>query len=365
MENSHSNKKIRVLIAEDSALIRKLLNNILSADNRFEVVAQAINGEQAVKYAKLFNPDVISMDMIMPVMDGLEATYEIMRNHPVPIVIVSSIYQENEVNMAIQELNAGAVAILPKPLSPSHPNFEASAKKYKSLLRIMSEIKVIKRTNGLKASYSTNTANNIIQKCSYSCEVPKVVSIIAIGASAGGPEAIRIFLEQLDYPLKAPIIIIQHIDPNFTEGFATWLQHYSKGIVKIAESGEKLVNNRVYIAPGGKHLTIIDKSTIKLTTPINSVNKYGHTPSIDVFFESITKDSPKECIAILLSGMGKDGAFQLKKLKDCGAFTLIQNETTSLIFGMPGEAEKLNAECKKLNPQEIALEVNYILNNQK
>lgn len=362
MDNNLPNKKIRVLIAEDSALIRKLLNNILRADNRFEVVAEAINGEQAVRYAKLFAPDVISMDMMMPIMDGLEATYEIMKNNPVPIVIVSSIYQESEVNLAIQELNAGAVAILPKPLGPEHPNYEKSANKYKSLLKIMSEIKVIKRTNSIKTSYSIKTNNRTLSNVNKNCTVPKVISIIAIGASAGGPEAIRIILELLVYPLRVPVVIIQHIDSNFTEGYAAWLQQYSKSSVKIAESGERLENGNIYIAPGGKHLTITDKSTIKLTTPIKKINSWGHIPSIDVLFESIKKELPKECIAILLSGMGKDGAEGLKKLKECGAYTLIQNKTTSLIFGMPAEAEKLNAHCKKLSPQEIALEVNNLLN---
>ncbi len=371
MLDNSTNKKIKVLIAEDSALIRKILNSILEDDDRFEVVAEAVNGEQAVKYTKLFKPDVISMDMIMPVMDGLEATYEIMRNHPVPIVIISSLYKDDQVNMAIQELNAGAVAILPKPYGPEHPNYKASATKYKNLLKLMSEIKVIKRTNSIKVGYTNSISNNTAtafkakEVNNNSCVRPKVISLIAIGASAGGPEAIRIILESLVYPLKSPIVIIQHIDHNFTEGYATWLQQYSQSRVKIAESGERLINDTIYIAPGGNHLTIVDKSIIKLSPPLKDANKFGHTPSIDIFFESIIKGDPVECTAILLSGMGRDGAQALQKLKESGAYTLIQDEITSLIFGMPGEAAKLNAQCKKLSPQDIALEINQILNKKE
>lgn len=374
MSNCLSNKKIKVLIVDDSALMRKLLNNILSNDSRFEVVAEATNGKEAVIYSKLFKPDVISMDMIMPIMDGLEATYEVMKSNPVPIVIVSSIYQKDEVNLAIQELEAGAVAIIQKPSGPEHPNHKLSANKYKSLLKIMSEIKVVKRTNRIKKSYQTKESNQIKDntqpKTNHKtesntngrCARPKDTSIIAIGASAGGPEAIRIILESLTYPLKAPIIIIQHIDPNFTEGLAIWLQQNTKSNVKIAKSGERLKNNTIYISPGGMHLTIIEQSIIKLTSPIKGANASGHTPSIDVLFESLTKENPEKCIAILLSGMGKDGAEGLKNLKESGAYTLIQNETSSLIFGMPGEAEKLDAHVKKLTPEEIAQEINYIIN---
>ena len=365
------NTKIKVLIVEDSALLRQELLNILKTDNRFEVIAQATNGEEAVKYAKLYSPDIISMDMFMPVMDGLEATYEIMRTNPIPIVIVNSLYKETEVHMAMQELNAGAVAILQKPFAPNHPYYETSANKYKNMLKLMSEIKVIKRTNSIKTSYSKTSNNTVIDsitstnnklKPKNSCVVPEIISIIAIGASAGGPEAVRIILEFLAYPIKVPVIIIQHMDANFTEGYATWLQQYSKSNVKIAKSGEKLESDTIYIAPGGSHLTIINQSTIRLIAATKNTNGPGHTPSIDVLFESIANQNPNECIAVLLSGMGKDGANGLKKLKDSGAYTLIQNETTSLIFGMPGVAEKLNAECKKLGPQEIALEINHLLN---
>lgn len=365
MIDSSTHKKIRVLIVEDSPLIRKVLNNILSTDDRFEVIAQAINGEQAVRYTKLFKPDVISMDMFMPVMDGLEATYEIMRNHPVPIVIVSSLYKENEVSMAIQELNAGAVAVFPKPLGPEHPDYKHSVIKYKNLLKLMSEIKVVTRTAGVKSSYNAKPAIEKKPSNTNNCVIPSSVSIVAIGASAGGPEAIRILLESLSYPIKAPVIIIQHIDSNFTDGFATWLQQFSKCSVKIAKSGEQLENNTIYIAPGGKHLTITKDSNIKLTVPIKRANGTGHVPSIDIFFNSLVDEMAGRSIAILLSGMGRDGADGLKRLKETGSFTLIQNQESSLIYGMPGEAEKINAECSKLSPYEIAAKVNYILNQVK
>ncbi|MGE0091162.1 MAG: chemotaxis-specific protein-glutamate methyltransferase CheB [Bacteroidales bacterium] len=350
-----NNHKIKVLIADDSALVRRLLSEILSADPSFEIIAHASNGEEAVRYAKVFKPDIISMDMIMPVMDGLEATKEIMQNLPIPIVIVSSIYKDQDKILAIKELEAGAVAVIPKPEGPSHPDFAETSIKYRNLLKIMSEVKVIKRKPKARIQEGKCTPQN--KRC---CNLEKI-SLVAIGASAGGPEAIRIILQHLQHPVKVPVVIVQHIDPHFTESYSSWLDSSCSSRVKVAQEGEILTPGTIYIAPGKRHLEITSYKSIKLGEESKEAGWNGHIPSIDVFFGSISKSLANETLSVLLSGMGKDGANGLLKLKSSGSYTLIQEKSTCLIYGMPGEAENLGAACKSLPPIEIAMEINNLI----
>lgn len=350
------NRKIRVLIVDDSPLIRRLLTEILSVDPIFEIIAHASNGEEAVKFARIFKPDIISMDMLMPVMDGLEATKTIMQNFPLPIVIASSIYKDQEKLLAIEELNAGAVAVVPKPEGPAHPDFIDSSLKYRNVIKIMSEVKVIKRSSRVKSMPDKESV-----PCK-SCTTLKKISLVAIGASAGGPEAVRIILENLEHPVKVPIVIVQHIDPHFTDSYASWLDSTCLSNVKVAENGEKLSAGSIYIAPGKRHLEITSYYSIKLSDVYNQEKWNGHIPSIDLFFDSISRNMANETYSALLSGMGRDGANGLLNLRKNGSFTVIQDKNSSLIFGMPGEAEKLGAACKIRSPYEIAQEINYLLN---
>jgi two-component system chemotaxis response regulator CheB len=362
------NRPIRVLLVEDSPLYQKILRGILSENEEFEVVAVASNGLEAIKYSNLYKPDIISMDIFMPVMDGIEATKMIMQSNPVPIVIVSNVYQTSDTDLAIKELDAGAVYILPKPVGPSDPNYSKEAVKYRNTLRIMSEIKVVKRINRFKGSSYTNSIliNNSDGVSSLrpkiKCMPPKSVRIIAIGASAGGPESIKILLSNLSEDVVTPIVIVQHIDPHFIEGFASWLNNYSNLRVKVATKGELLEEKTVYIAPGERHM-LIDKSMTISFSDFNKSN--GHVPSVDVLFDSINEVCAKESIAILLSGMGRDGADGLKKLSDSGCYTFAQNEESSLVYGMPKEAVKLEAVCRVLSPEDIAKEINNILNKNR
>ncbi len=366
--NLNSSRPIRVLIVEDSTLYQKILRGILSENDEFEVVAVASNGLEAIKYAALYKPDIISMDVFMPVMDGIEATKMIMQSNPVPIVIVSNVYQTSDTDLAIKELDAGAVYILPKPAGPSDSNYTKEASKYRNTLRIMSEIKVVKRINLSNGSSYTNSilVNNSevvsTHRPKIKCMPPKSVKLIAIGASAGGPESLKILLSNLSLEVAAPVVVVQHIDPHFIEGFASWLNNYSSRRVKVASKGELLEEKTVYIAPGERHMRI-EKS---LTISFSDLKKSnGHVPSVDVLFDSINKVCGKESIAILLSGMGRDGADGLKNLSDSGCYTFAQNEESSLVYGMPKEAVKLGAACRVLSPEDIAKEINNILNKNR
>lgn len=358
-------KKIRVLIVEDSPVVRKLLTNILSQDPIFEVVGHATNGKEAISYSKLYNPDIISMDMIMPIMDGLEATRIIMQENPIPIVIVSTIYTEHEKFLAIEELNAGAVAVIKKPEGPTHPKYEKSASKYKNIIKLMSEIRVVKRGTRKEASPTSINNRDKRETTPIECSALEKVSLIAIGASAGGPEATRQILQNLVYPIKVPIVIVQHIDPHFTQSYASWLADSIKSRVILAQDGDLLEAGVIYVAPGNKHLAIDSGMRVLLTTDSTLESNSNHKPSIDHLFFSLSTLRPNETISILLSGMGRDGAKGLLKIKERGGYTLVQNRESSLIFGMPGEAIKLEAACKTLYPIDIANEINYLLSKTK
>ncbi|MFA6334898.1 MAG: chemotaxis-specific protein-glutamate methyltransferase CheB [Bacteroidales bacterium] len=351
-------KKIKVLIVEDSLVSQKLLKGILDSDPVIEVVAIAQNGIEAIDCVNRFKPDVVSMDINMPVMNGIEATRKIMSTNPVPIVIVSSIYNSVEIEAAIKELEAGAVIVLPKPFGPGHPEFAKSSIRYRSTLKLMSGVKVEKRAVSLQSRLESKQTDNINagKKESIICNKP---NIVAIGASAGGPEALKTILMKLNKDFPLPILIVQHIDKSFSEGFANWLNFYSKIPVKIAENGEKIRYGNVYISPGGTNMSVNRGGVILLS---NENENSLHKPSINLLFKSAGSVYGSGVIALLLSGMGNDGATELKNLKNMGACTFVQDEKTSLVYGMPGEAVKLDAACRILTPDDMVNEINNLFN---
>lgn len=360
-QTGNTNRPIRVLLVEDSQVYLNLLKRILSEDPLFNVVAEAKNGAEAVNYTIKYKPDIISMDLIMPIMDGLEATREIMQRSPVPIVIVSSIYNSKDIEMAISELDAGAVAVLPKPSGPADPGFKADSEKYKKTLRIMSQIKVVRRTRALSKGEFSNLLNKERDKTlnDNTEKGLKKIGIVAIGASAGGPEGIRLILSRLKPALPVPVVIVQHIDHHFVDGFANWLNSYSKNPVVVLENGMRMREGTVYVAPSGRQLRVTRNGVASLSA---EVKNNGHAPSVDVLFKSIEQLYGGGCIAILLSGMGKDGAEGIKAISDSGGIVFLQDEESCLVYGMPGEAVKLGVNAKKLNPEEIADEINLLLN---
>jgi two-component system chemotaxis response regulator CheB len=350
-------KKIKVLIVEDTLVAQKLLKGLVNSDSRFELVGVAENGKQAYEFVDKYKPDVVSMDILMPIMDGVAATKMIMQNSPVPIVIVSSFYNSTEVEMAMKVLQAGAVTILPRPYGPGHSKYLQSTRKYLNTLQIMSEIKVVRRNSENKsvvAKLSENTTTAISEKTNLN-----KFHVLAIGASAGGPQGLSTILNGLPSDFPLPVFIVQHIDSNFAEGFAEWLNTYSKLPVKIALDGEKISASTVYMPPPDCHLLINTNETIK----ISKVEPYkGLRPSVDLLFKSIASVYKEKAIVVLLSGMGKDGALEMKNLYNLGAYTIAQEETSCLVYGMPGEAAKIGAVCKLLSPENITKEILHLNN---
>jgi two-component system chemotaxis response regulator CheB len=351
--------KRKVLVVEDSLVAQKLLRRMIMNDTRFELIGVVDDGKQACEFVSRFSPDVISMDLLMPVMDGVEATREIMRENPVPVVIVSSFYQTSEIDMAIRVMEAGAVSILPRPFGPGHPKYEQSSKQYLNTLKSMSEIKVVKRKR--EEPKKSKPYTSITKSVSSEEFSNRNFKVLAIGASAGGPEGLSTILSSLPIDFPVPVFVVQHIDGHFADSFATWLNNLSQMPVSIAVNGEKALAGHVYLPPGNHQMIVNKNGTI--STQKEDMTKHL-CPSVDVLFKSIAQVYGNNSMAVLLSGMGKDGVAELKNLYDLGAYTMVQDENTSMVYGMPGEAVKIGATCKVLPPASIVLEINQLINKK-
>lgn len=344
-------EKIRVLIVDDSITARNLLKLLLSEDPLFEVIGILSNGSEAVEFAKRERPDVISMDIHMPVMNGFEATREIMEVSPVPIVIVSTAYNPNETRLSFQALEAGALTILPRPMGPGHPDFVKQAKNFRNTLKSLSEVRVVRRTRPPLNRGETKPVNHAdLTKTVLRQEEKVSTPIVVIGASAGGPSALQLILQSVPSGFPSPILIVQHIDKGFAEGFAQWLSQSSSVPVTIPKDGDKLLPGHAYLPSGDHHLGLKGAGVVALSS---SAPENGLRPSVSYLFRSAAAHYGSNTVAVLLSGMGRDGAKELKNLKEIGAFTLVQDSETALVYGMPGEALRLQASCIVLPPERM------------
>lgn len=339
---------IKVLVVEDSPVVQQMIAHILKSDPEIEVIGLLKNGKEAVNFVKHTKPDVITMDVNMPVLNGLDATKIIMNMNPVPIVIVSSNFNPKDINHTFMALQAGAVAVAEKPARIGTEEFKIASKKLIQTVKLMSEIKVISRKFSGISSNETDNKENVL--FNYFTNEKKNYEVIGIGASTGGPQVIEKILSSLPTDYSLPFLIVQHISPGFTSGFVDWLNTNSKLKVSVAKDGEHIEPGNCYIAPDNFHLTVTENKIIKLTDdePENNLR-----PSIDRLFSSLANYYNKSAIGILLTGMGKDGAKELKTMKDLGCLTIAQSKESSLIFGMPAEAVKLDAANLSLSPDEI------------
>jgi two-component system chemotaxis response regulator CheB len=354
-------KTIKVLLVEDSVTVLRLQKQILSEDPQFEVIGAVANGKLAVEFVAKYKPDVISMDIQMPEMDGLEATRHIMYHNPVPIVIVSSLYNPSDILISFNILKAGALTILPKPYGFGHAQYSHSAREYRNTLKMMAGIKVSPQH---KKPENPSEYPSYVEKIQTApthkfIENKGPFNIVAIGASAGGPMALQAILSAIPPKFPVPIIIVQHIDQNFTEGFCDWLNTFSSISVKIPKDGDVLMPGYAYIPPGDSHLGFHKEGIVKVTKdpPENNLR-----PAVSYLFKSLANAYGKHAIAVLLSGMGKDGSSELKMLYDLGALTIAQNEASSLVHGMPGEVIRLGGASLILSPENIVKELVKLYN---
>ena len=338
-------KRIRVLVVEDSPVSRDLIVYLLSQDRRLEVVGTAADGLEAIEQTRRLHPDVVTMDIHMPKMDGLEATRVIMETIPTPIVVVSSTTQRYEVAATFRILEAGALAMVDKPSSLSGQ----SAAKLLEIVRLMAEVKVVRRRPRVPAAVAAEPAAAV--------EGPttSAVRVVAIGASTGGPLVLGTILAGLPKDFPAPVLITQHISPGFTEGFAQWLGQSSGFPVKLATQGEPLSAGRAYVAPDGTHLTVTVDGPAGCRAALNTEPpENGHRPSVSQLFRSVARGCGGDGVGVLLSGMGRDGAAELKRMQEQGALTIVQSPESSVVPGMPSAAIELGAGSLVLPPERIA-----------
>jgi len=338
---------IRVLVVDDSPSVQEFLIHLFASDQEIQVIGTANNGEEALAAVKDKKPDVITMDLHMPKMDGYSATKAIMENFPTPIVIVTGSYSTKEVATTLTALEAGALAVINRPQGIGHPDHAATARELIQTVKLMSEVKVVKRW----AQRRTHTQEGIIPTTSELVPVPREMRLVAIGSSTGGPQVLKEILSKLPKNFHVPIIIVQHIAQGFTEGFALWLAESSGFPVSVAADGEQIQPGHAYVAPNGFHTLVDGHGRITLQ---NSDSANGPLPSVSCLFRSVVAAYGPGAVGILLTGMGKDGAAELGMMKEKGAVTIAQDKESSVVFGMPGEAIELGAASYVLSPDKIA-----------
>jgi len=357
---------IKVLVVEDSPVAREYLVHIFSSDPGIKVIGTAVNGKEGVEAAGSLRPDVITMDINMPVMDGLEATRRIMETHPVPIVIVSGIWDPKEVDTTFRAIEAGALAVVQRPAGIGHPESEAMKNELLQKVKLMSEVKVVRRWTKCQESkivYGRRVSGQETKEDGFpypgepsgrSSIVPAAeadIKVVALGASTGGPLAIRTILSGLPVEFPVPVLIVQHMASGFIAGMVEWLSESSPLNLQVAEDGEIISGGHVYFAPDGVDMGVVHEDRIRLYRggPVKTVR-----PSVSHLFRSVAELYGGKSAAVLLTGMGSDGAAELKLLKEKGAVTIVQDRESSVIYGMPGVAKELGAAVYELPPEKVA-----------
>jgi len=342
---------IRVLVVEDSPVVREFLVHILNSDSEIRVVGTASDGEEAVRAVARWKPDVITMDIHMPRRNGFEATRTIMQTHPTPIVIVTGSSNVDEVATAFHVLEAGALAAVPRPSGLGRPDHEATAKEIVRTVKLMSEVKVVRRwARPRRASIVSGPAARLAAPTKRS--VPREIKLVAMGASTGGPLAIQAILSALPKDFPVPVLVVQHMAAGFVEGFVEWLSQASALPTLLAADRQLPLPGHAYIAPDGFHMKVRLDGTLSLS---NDERVNGLRPAVSQLLRSVAQVYGPQAIGVLLTGMGKDGAEELKSLHEQGAITIAQDRESSIVHGMPGEAIALGAATYVLPPNQIAL----------
>jgi two-component system chemotaxis response regulator CheB len=340
--------KIRVLVVEDSLTVRKRLCEVLAADPEIEIAGEAADGKQAIELCREQRPDVITLDMMLPLMSGLAATEYIMAYFPTPILIVSSSTNRGELFKTYEALAAGAVDVLEKPAGDQGD--AAWERRFVSRVKLVSRIRVITHVRARlgalgRASAGPATLAPESSSARASCEV------VALGASTGGPGAVVEVLRALPPAYPLPILLVLHIGEPFASAFADWLDGQTSHRASYARDGQPITEGigRVTLAPPGRHL-LVAGSRLRLTS---EPERHSCRPSVDVLFESIAREHGASGAAGLLTGMGHDGAAGLLALRRAGGFTIAQDEATSVVYGMPREAVLCGAAERVLPLGEI------------
>ncbi len=335
---------IRVLVVDDSATVRARLVEILGGAADFTVVGEASDGQGAVDLTAALRPDVVTLDLALPEMNGLAATEQIMAHHPTPILIVSASFNRGELFDTYEALAAGAVDVLEKP-GDGDDDWE---QRFLSAVRMVAKIRVITHPRARLAGYGRGTVRTIPPPAVGASRRPE---LIALGASTGGPAALADVIAAIPHGVLTPIVVVLHIGAPFAIAFADWLSERTARRMRVVADGDLIEaqTGQLWFAPPDRHL-VIEGHRLRLHS---GPERHHCRPSIDVLFESIATSYADRAVACLLTGMGRDGAAGLLAIRRAGGSTIAQDETTSIVYGMPREAAILGAAQQVLPLQEI------------
>jgi two-component system chemotaxis response regulator CheB len=350
-------KKIKVLVIDDSALVRQTLCDILNSDPEIEVVGSAADPILAAERLRTVIPDVITLDVEMPRMDGLTFLQKLMSQHPIPVVMCSSLTERGN-ETALKALEYGAVDIITKPRMGTKQFIEESRMRICDAVKGAASARLgpLRAMRTMKEVSPKYTADVIMGKPNSKAMIQTTEKVVVVGASTGGTEALRVFLEML--PEDTPgIVIVQHMPENFTAAFAKRLDSICRVTVKEAQNNDTVVRGRALIAPGNHH-TLLKRSGARYFVEIKDGPLVSrHRPSVDVLFRSAARYAGKNAVGVIMTGMGDDGAHGMKEMFDAGVITIAQDEATCVVYGMPHEAVKLGGVNKVMPLQNIAAEV--------
>lgn len=323
--------QVRVMVVEDSLVVRQLLVHIIASDPRLVVAAAVGSAEEALQEIGRIRPDVISMDIRLPGMDGLEATRRIMSEHPTPIVVIADSIEDSSLKISMNALRAGALTVVEKPVGLSSDGYAAIASTICTQLYIMSQVPVV-RQRSITPWRDTSAPR---REPEWSMMRP---SLMGIAASTGGPPALAKVLGALPADFPLPILLVQHMGAPFMEGFASWLNGLTSLDVRLAQDQEIPVAGRVYVAPGDRHLLLSPAGTLKLSAEPPLGNQ---RPSATMLFQSMARSLGRRGLGVILTGMGEDGAQGLVELRQAGGYAVAEDESTAVVYGMPAAAARM------------------------
>jgi len=350
------NKKFRVLIVDDSAFMRKVLETIFNADDQLQVVGHAKDGREAVSLAESLKPDVITMDINMPHVDGLQATAEIMTTNPRPIVIVSSESREGAAS-TLRALELGAIEFVAKPSSGIDLDMQSVKEDLLRKVRMAAKVRVVRTASRIASTIQNAAGKPVAQiapvqnRLAPSSGLDQRFPVVVLAASTGGPATVMRLAQGFTRDFPAAVILVQHMPAAFTTQYAAQLAEFTGIRVKEAEANESLLPGTFYICPGGQHMRVTPTGRIQLDGTSGRIN--GYLPNIDATMETVAAYAGAMSIGAVLTGMGNDGANGAKAIKSAGGLVLAQDEATCVIFGMPAEAIKAGAVDQVLGIDDI------------
>jgi two-component system, chemotaxis family, protein-glutamate methylesterase/glutaminase len=353
---STPSRKIRVLVVDDSTFMRKVLENIYNGDGHMQVVGSAKDGREAVSMAESLKPDVISMDINMPHVDGLQATAEIMTTNPKPIVIVSSESKEGAAS-TLRALELGAIEFVAKPSGGIDLDMQSVKEELLRKVRMAAKVRVVRTATRLASSIQSAGGSAKLAAAAKASPRPSAPSsdqrfpVVVLAASTGGPATVMRIAPGFTRDFPAAVILVQHMPATFTSQYAAQLAEFTEIRVKEAESNESITPGTLYICPGGQHLRVTSSGRIQLDDTPGRIN--GYLPNMDVTMESVAAYAGPSSIAAVLTGMGNDGTNGARAIKSAGGLVLAQDEATCVIFGMPAEIIKAGVVDQVLGVDDI------------